>query len=137
MNLFLYYVLLLSANMLQSCKVASRIPKRNLPVKGIHKTMRDPPPSFFTQNHGIDTRYPQEPDNTAYLEEMKRHYYHFSLMRTLQDDRVSPLLKAEIAKDILYPERVLLPSLTAGGLMDGSDFDGSDFDGSDFDNNKK
>lgn len=132
MNLFLYYVLLLSANMLQSCKVASRIPKRNLPVKGIHKTMRDPPPSFFTQNHGIDTRYSQEPDNTAYLEEMKRHYYHFGLMRTLQDDHVSPLLKAEIAKNILYPERVLLSSLAAGGLMDGSDFEGSDFD-----NNKK
>jgi hypothetical protein len=108
------------------------MPKRNLSVKGIHKTMRDPPPSFFTQNHGIDTRYPQEPDNTAYLEEIKQHCYRFGLMRTLQDDHVSPLLKAEIAKDILCHERVLLPSLTADGLMDGSDFDGSDFD-----NNKK
>lgn len=123
MNLFLYYIILLSASMLQSRRV-----KRILPVKGIHKTMRDPPPSFFTQYHGIDTRYPQEPDNTAYLEEMKRHYYRFGLMRTLQDDHVSPLLKAEIAKDILYPERVLLPSLAAGGLMDGSDFDDDDFD---------
>jgi hypothetical protein len=104
------------------------MPKRNLPVKGIHKTMRDPPPSFFTQYHGIDTRYPQEPDNTAYLEEIKQHCYRFGLMRTLQDDNVSPLLKAEIAKDILYPERVLLPSLAAGGLMDGSDFDDDDFD---------
>ena len=123
MNLFLYYIILLSASMLQSRRV-----KRILPVKGIHKTMRDPPPSFFTQYHGIDTRYPQEPDNTAYLEEMKRHYYRFGLMRTLQDNNVSSLLKAEIAKDILYPERVLLPSLAAGGLMDGSDFDDDDFD---------
>tara|TARA_B100000073_G_C23466979_1_gene465855 strand:- start:227 stop:547 length:321 start_codon:yes stop_codon:yes gene_type:complete len=86
--------------------------------------------TFAKYNHGIDTRFGQEKADWLVLEDFNKYITRMNYLHMLQSQRVSPLLKEQIAKKIIYneDEPYLAICIKAGGLMSGSDFDDDDFD---------
>ena len=85
--------------------------------------------SFPYINHGIDTRFPEEPISQITLETIAINIKKLDTLRILQSNKYTIHVKEEIAKQVIYDgsDPCLAMYLRAGGLVEESDFDDDDF----------
>lgn len=86
--------------------------------------------SFLVYAHGIDTRYPQDPNESKYVEHVQKTIQKWETLKVLESNAYSEITKKTIARDLMYSETdpCLAMFLKGGGLYDGTGFDDEYFE---------